>query len=93
MLEFCIFSKQIRLVLSALVAHSCMQFHPDLCWVDYANEARDSSEPLAGPLIGSAATLLLHFYSPVSLLSTLRACLAVRTFHFTSRANSVNFAI
>lgn len=52
-----------------------MQFHPDLRWVDYANQARDSSEPFAGPLIGSAATLLVHFYCLVSFLGALRACL------------------
>lgn len=71
-----------------------MQFHPDLRWVDYGNEERDSSEPFAGPLIGSAATPLFHFYSPVSFLRTLRASLALQCrFHFTSRADSVNFAI
>lgn len=87
-------SEQIRPVLLAPAAHFCMQFHPDLCWLDYANEERDSSEPFTGPLIGSAATPLFHFYSPVSFLSTLRACLAVqRRFHFSSRANSLNFAI
>lgn len=71
-------SEQICPLLLAPAAHFCMQFHPDLCWVDYANEERDSSEPFAGPLIGSAATPLFHFYSPVSFLSTLRACLAVQ---------------
>lgn len=75
--HFCI-SEQICSVLLPPEAQFGMQFHPDLGWADYANEGRDSSEPFAGPLIGSAATPRFHFYSLVSFLSTLRACLAVQ---------------